>query len=134
MKGEARETCQVPGKLNIRIRTNKGQLAGHDLGHIDQATAAVTPHEAGADYKNYSSALLPAETLQACDRTVVRLQRAYICQQTFLRSHCLWVFLLDSWNVGTLSSRERFVFRELHTGSLDQNERWCQVPKTPRVR
>src|SRR5258708_4324854 len=68
--------CQVPGKLNIRIRTNKGQLAGHDLGHIDQATAAVTLHEAGADYKNCSSALLPAETLQACDRTCVRLQRA----------------------------------------------------------
>ncbi len=68
--------CQVPEKLNIKIRTNKGRLAGHDLGHSDQATAAVTPHEAGTDYKNCSSALLPAETLQACDKTCVRLQRA----------------------------------------------------------
>ena len=71
----AQRGCQVPEKLNIRIRTNKELLAGHDLWQIDQGTAAVTPHEAGTDYKNCSSALLPAETLQVCDKTCVRLRR-----------------------------------------------------------
>jgi len=40
--------CQVPEKLNIRIRTNKELLAGHDLWRIDQATADAIPQEAEA--------------------------------------------------------------------------------------
>ena len=45
--------CQVPEKLNIKVRTNKGLLAGHDLWHIDQATADAIPHEADVGYIRY---------------------------------------------------------------------------------
>src|SRR5260221_9405253 len=34
--------CQVPEKLNIKVRVNKGQLADHDLWHSDQATVDLT--------------------------------------------------------------------------------------------
>ena len=44
--------CQVPEKLNIKIRVNKGQLADHDLWHSDQATVDLTLRVAGLDYKN----------------------------------------------------------------------------------
>ncbi len=68
--------CQVPEKLNIKIRANKGPLGGHDLWHTDQATAAASPHVAVAGYKNCSSTRLPTGTPQACDRNDVRLRRA----------------------------------------------------------
>ncbi len=68
--------CQVPGKLNIKVRTNKGLLAGHDLWHSDQVTADAVLHEAGTGYKNCSSAQLLAEILQAYNRSGVRLRRA----------------------------------------------------------
>ncbi len=44
--------CQVPEKLNIKVRVNKGQLAAHDLWHSDQATVDLTLRVAGLDYKN----------------------------------------------------------------------------------
>jgi hypothetical protein len=44
--------CQVPEKLNIKVRVNKGQLADHDLWHSDQATVDLTLRVAGLDYKN----------------------------------------------------------------------------------
>ena len=44
--------CQVPRKLNIKVRVNKGQLADHDLWHSDQATVDLTLRVAGLDYKN----------------------------------------------------------------------------------
>jgi hypothetical protein len=46
------DACQVPEKLNIKVRVNKGQLAGHDLWHSDQATVDLTLRVAGLDYKN----------------------------------------------------------------------------------
>ena len=70
------DKCGRTENLNIKVRTNKERLAGHDLWQIDQATADVILHVADPGYKNCSSALLPAETLQACDKTCVRLQRA----------------------------------------------------------
>ncbi len=44
--------CQVPEKLNIKVRVNKGQLADHALWHSDQATVDLTLRVAGLDYKN----------------------------------------------------------------------------------
>ena len=44
--------CQVPEKLNIKIRANKGPLADHDLWQIDLVTAAASPQVVGAGYKN----------------------------------------------------------------------------------
>src|SRR6266446_5794791 len=41
--------CQVPEKLNIKVRVNKGQLADHDLWHSDQATVDLTLRVAGLD-------------------------------------------------------------------------------------
>src|SRR5260370_24599852 len=61
---------------DIKVRTNKGLLAGHDLWHSDQVTADAVLHEAGTGYKNCSSAQLLAEILQAYDRSGVRLRRA----------------------------------------------------------
>ena len=49
---EERVNCQVPEKLNIKVRINKELLAGHDLWHSDQATAAAILHEAETGYKN----------------------------------------------------------------------------------
>ena len=43
--------CQVPGKLNIKVRVNKGPSAGHDLWHIDQVTVDAILHEAGTGYR-----------------------------------------------------------------------------------
>ena len=50
--GEKKKNCQVPEKLNIKVRVNKGQLADHDLWHSDQATVDLTLRVAGLDYKN----------------------------------------------------------------------------------
>ena len=44
--------CGRAGKLNIKVRVNKGPSAGHDLWHSDQATVDIIPHEAGTGYKN----------------------------------------------------------------------------------
>jgi hypothetical protein len=44
--------CQVPEKLNIKVRVNKGQWAAHDLWHTDQVTVDLTLRVAGLDYKN----------------------------------------------------------------------------------
>ena len=46
------DICQVPEKLNIKVRVNKGQLADHDLWHSDQAPVDLTLRVAGLDYKN----------------------------------------------------------------------------------
>jgi hypothetical protein len=50
--GPPTSLCQVPEKLNIKVRVNKGQLADHDLWHSDQATVDLTLRVAGLDYKN----------------------------------------------------------------------------------
>jgi len=49
---EERVNCQVPEKLNIKVRTKKGQLADHDLWHSDRATVDLTLRVASLDYKN----------------------------------------------------------------------------------
>ena len=49
---EPLQVCQVPEKLNIKVRVTKGQLADHDLWHSDQATGDLTLRVAGLDYKN----------------------------------------------------------------------------------
>ena len=46
------DLCQVPEKLNIKIRANKEPLADHALWHNGQATADASPHVADTDYKN----------------------------------------------------------------------------------
>ena len=44
--------CQVPEKLNIKIRANKEPLVDHALWHSDRAIAAASPHVAAAGYRN----------------------------------------------------------------------------------
>ena len=44
--------CQVPEKLNIKVRVNKEQSASHALWHSNQATVDLTLRVAGLDYKN----------------------------------------------------------------------------------
>ena len=51
-KKQSREHCQVPEKLNIKVRVNKEQSASHALGHSDQATDDLTLRVVGLDYKN----------------------------------------------------------------------------------
>ena len=44
--------CQVPEKLNIKVRINKEPLADYARWHRDQETADAIPHVVAAGYKN----------------------------------------------------------------------------------
>src|SRR5437763_11435266 len=46
------KVCQVPKKLNIKVRVNKEQSANHELSHIDQVTVDLSLRVAAPDYKN----------------------------------------------------------------------------------
>jgi hypothetical protein len=52
MDGLDTSLCQVPEKLTIKIKANKGPLEGPDHWHIGQAIADASPHVAGTGYKN----------------------------------------------------------------------------------
>jgi two-component system sensor histidine kinase KdpD len=44
--------CQVPGNLNIKIRTNKEPSAGPSHWHRNRETADLIPHEASVGYRS----------------------------------------------------------------------------------
>ncbi len=52
-------SCQVLGKLNSKVRVNKGSSAGHDLWHSDQVTVDVIPHKATSVPSSSGLPILP---------------------------------------------------------------------------